>query len=254
MLNTIRHGDAALPPLVIVHGLYGQAKNWSRIAKGLSDIRHVIAVDQRNHGASPWHDDHGYEEMAADLAHLIEDLGQPADVVGHSMGGKASMALALSRPGLVRRLVSADMAPVAYDRDMQSQYIEAMRKVDLNKVQKRSDAAAQLAAHVDDATLQSFFTQSLDVKEKRWLLNLDTLAREMPKILGWPDLDAQYEGQTLFLSGAESDYVTREMRPEIRAMFPRARFAKIAGAGHWLHAEKPEEFATTVRTFLTATP
>lgn len=252
MLNTIRHGDPALPPLVIVHGLYGQAKNWTRIARGLSDIRHVVAVDQRNHGASPWADSHGYEDMAADLAHVIEGLDRPADVVGHSMGGKAAMTLALTRPDLVGRLVSADMAPVAYDRDHQSQYITAMKSVDLEAVTKRSDAAKMLAASVEDPVLQGFFTQSLDLKEKRWLLNLDVLGREMPKILGWPDPKGQFEGPTLFLSGANSDYVTRDMRGPIRDLFPRARFAKIADAGHWLHAERPDAFEATVRAFLTA--
>ncbi|SIS65444.1 Pimeloyl-ACP methyl ester carboxylesterase [Roseivivax lentus] len=252
MLNTIRHGDSDLPPLVIVHGLYGQAKNWTRIARALSDIRHVVAVDQRNHGASLWADSHGYEDMAADLAHVIEELDRPADVVGHSMGGKAAMMLSLTRPDMVRRLVSADMAPVAYDHDHQSGYIDAMKSVDLDAVSKRSDAAAQLAAHVDDPVLQGFFTQSLDLKEKRWLLNLDVLGAEMPKILGWPAPEGRFEGPALFLSGGKSDYVTPEMRGPIRDLFPRARFARIADAGHWLHAEKPEAFEATLRAFLTA--
>ncbi|MCE0505128.1 alpha/beta fold hydrolase [Roseivivax sp. GX 12232] len=252
MLNTIRHGDASLPPLVIVHGLYGQAKNWTRIARALSGIRHVVAVDQRNHGASDWRESHGYEDMAADLIEVIEDLGGPVDLVGHSMGGKASMLAALTRPDLVRRLVSADMAPVSYDHDHQSGYIRAMQAVDLEQVSKRSEAAAQLAEHVSDPTLQGFFTQSLDMKEKRWLLNLEVLGREMPKILGWPGSEGVFEGPTLFLSGAESDYVTPEMRPAIRALFPRARFAKIRGAGHWLHAEKPDDFIAALEAFLTA--
>lgn len=144
------------------------------------------------------------------------------------------------------------MAPVAYDHDHQSGYIDAMKSVDLGAVAKRSDAAKLLAASVDDPVLQSFFTQSLDMKEKRWLLNLDVLYREMPKILGWPDPKGQFEGPTLFLSGAKSDYVTPEMRKPIRELFPRARFAKIADAGHWLHAEKPDAFEATLRAFLTA--
>ena len=249
-LNLIRHdSEGAAPPLVIVHGLYGSARNWGVIAKRLSDRGPVIAVDQRNHGDSPWAEAHGYEEMAADLAAVIEREGGPVDIVGHSMGGKAAMALALTRPELLRRAVIADIAPVGYGHD-QSQYIAAMRAVDLGAVGKRSDAVAQLARHVEDATLQSFFTQSLDVAGKRWKLNLDTLDRDMARIIGWPEIAGRFEGETLFLSGGESDYVRREHRDTIRALFPRARFAKIPGAGHWLHAEKPREFEAAVRAFL----
>ncbi|EEX14237.1 esterase YbfF [Citreicella sp. SE45] len=252
MLNTITHGSATdQPPLLIVHGLFGSARNWGVIAKRLSDERQVIAVDQRNHGDSPWHDLHGYEDMAADIAEVIEANGGQADLLGHSMGGKASMVLALTRPELVKRLIVADVAPVAYGHT-QMQHIEAMGAVDLDAIEKRSDASAQLARHVPDPTLQAFFTQSLDLREKRWKLNLDVLAAEMPKILGFPDIDGQFDGPTLFLSGAESDYVLPEYRERIRALFPESRFAKIPGAGHWLHAEKPREFEAAVRAYLNA--
>lgn len=250
MLNVITHGTATdLPPLLIVHGLYGSARNWGVIAKRLSDTRLVAAVDQRNHGASPWTDSHSYPDMAADLDEVIASLGGRADVVGHSMGGKAAMVLALTHPDAINRLVVADIAPVAYGHS-QVQYIHAMRAVDLARVEKRSDALAQLAPLVADPTLQSFFTQSLDLKDRRWTLNLDTLEREMPKVLGFPDVTGTFDRPTLFLSGANSDYVTHAHRPKIRAHFPTARFAKIPGTGHWLHAEKPREFEASVRAFL----
>ncbi|MBR9892977.1 alpha/beta fold hydrolase [bacterium] len=253
MLNTILHGtEGAKPPLLIVHGLYGSGRNWGVIAKRLSDERQVIAVDQRNHGDSPWTERHGYEDMAGDLAEVIEAHGGKADVLGHSMGGKAAMVLALTRPELVNRLILADIAPVTYDHS-QIQYIEAMRAVDLDAVEKRSDANDQLARHVPEPTLRSFFTQSLDIKEKRWKLNLDLLAEEMPKIIGFPEVEGRFDGPTLFLSGGESDYVTPEHRPRIKALFPESRFAKIPGAGHWLHAEKPREFEAAVRAYLAAT-
>ena len=253
MLNTILHGtEGAKPPLLIVHGLYGSGRNWGVIAKRLSDERQVIAVDQRNHGDSPWTERHGYEDMAGDLAEVIEAHGGKADVLGHSMGGKAAMVLALTRPELVNRLILADIAPVAYDHS-QIQYIEAMRAVDLGSIEKRSDANDQLARHVPEPTLRSFFTQSLDIKEKRWKLNLDLLAEEMPKIIGFPEVEGRFDGPTLFLSGGESDYVTPEHRPRIKALFPESRFAKIPGAGHWLHAEKPREFEAAVRAYLAAT-
>ncbi|MDO6728683.1 alpha/beta fold hydrolase [Marinovum sp. 2_MG-2023] len=255
MLNQIHHhpaGDCQSgTPLVIVHGLYGSARNWGVIAKRLSDSRPVIAVDQRNHGDSAWADSHNYPDMAQDLAEVIADLGGRADVVGHSMGGKAAMVLALRHPDMVNRLVVGDIAPVTYSHD-QTQFIDAMKAVDLQQVNKRSDALAQLARHVDDPTLQSFFTQSLDVAGKRWKLNLDVLARDMDKIIGFPEVSGVFDGPALFLSGAESDYVLPEHRPAIRALFPKARFAKLVGAGHWLHAEKPREFEASVRAFLDA--
>lgn len=234
---------------MIAHGLYGSGRNWGVIAKRLADTRHVIAVDQRNHGASPWFDKQSYEDMATDLAEVIEDIGTPCDVLGHSMGGKAAMVLALTRPDLVNSLIVADIAPVAYEHS-QIQYIEAMKAVDLSRVERRSDAAEQLRETVDNPALVPFFLQAIDVTEKRWLLNLDTLAREMPKILSFPEMSDSYDGRTLFLSGAESDYVGRAHRDRIKALFPAAQFAKIPGAGHWLHAEKPREFEAAVRTWL----
>ena len=135
MLNTLLNGtQGAKPPLLIVHGLYGSGRNWGVIAKRLSDERQVIAVDQRNHGDSPWTESHGYEDMAGDLAEVIEAHGGKADVLGHSMGGKAAMVLALTRPELVNRLILADIAPVTYDHS-QIQYIEAMRAVDLDAIE-----------------------------------------------------------------------------------------------------------------------
>lgn len=252
MLNTIVHGTPTdAPPLLIAHGLYGSARNWGVIARRLSDERQVIAVDMRNHGFSPWSETHDYPALAADLAEVIESIGQPADVVGHSMGGKAAMTLALLHGPLVRKLVVADIAPVAYGHS-QIQYVEAMRAVDMSKVERRSDVEQQLAELGVERSLQSFFTQSLDVPEKRWRLNLDGLAREMPKIMGFPEIEGSWAGPALFLSGAESDYVGPEHRDRIRALFANVRFAKIPGAGHWLHAEKPREFESAVRTFLNA--
>jgi len=172
-------------------------------------------------------------------------------VLGHSMGGKAAMMLALTHPDLVTRLIVGDIAPVAYDHD-QSRYIAAMQAVDLSRVEKRSDAEAQLAALVDDPTLPAFFTQSLDLKEKRWRLNLDVLSAQMPNILGFPEVAAQFGAPALFLTGANSHYVQPEHRAPIKALFPAARFAKIPGAGHWLHAEKPREFEAAVRAWLAA--
>lgn len=245
------------PDLLIVHGLYGSGRNWGAIAKRLAPERRVISVDQRNHGQSPWFDSHTYPDMAADLAEVIQSTGARMDVMGHSMGGKAAMVLALTRPELVNRLIVADISPVTYAHD-QNANIDAMRSVDLGIVTKRSDATEQLAAVISDPTLRSFFTQSLDLANKRWRLNLDVLEAEMGKILGFPEVaggnsdsfTGDYTGPTLFLSGAQSSYVSPDHRPKINALFPHARFAKITGAGHWLHAQKPREFIQTVQAWL----
>lgn len=251
MLAYSEFGSAAGTPLLIAHGLYGSGRNWGVIAKRLSDTRRVITVDMRNHGQSFWSDAHEYTDLAGDLAEVIDHLGGPMDVVGHSMGGKAAMMLALTRPDTLRRLVVGDIAPVAYSHT-QIQFIEAMRAVDLAAVQRRSDANAQLAALGVDEALCSFLTQSLDVAEKKWRLNLDALAQNMPAILGFPAPSATFDGPTLFLSGGASDYVARAYRPAITALFPNARFAKIPKAGHWLHAENPRAFEANVRAYLDA--
>lgn len=250
MLNTILHGAATDEPrLLIAHGLFGSGRNWGVIARRLSDERQVIAVDMRNHGASPWFDSHSYEDLAGDLAEVAEDIGAPLDVLGHSMGGKSAMMLALTRPELVNRLIVADIAPVAYGHT-QSHNIAAMRKVDLSKVEKRSDAAAQLEPLVEDPELVPFFLQSLDIAARRWRLNLDVLDREMPKILSFPQVHTRFEGPALFLSGGASAYVGPDHRARILELFPAARFMKIPRAGHWLHAEKPREFEAAVRGWL----
>jgi len=250
MLNTLTAGpDTAQPPLLIVHGLYGSARNWGGMVSRLSDRGKVITVDQRNHGESPWFSTHSYHDMAADLAEVIEANGAtPVDLVGHSMGGKAAMVLALTRPELVNRLLVADIAPVAYSHD-QNVYIEAMRALDTANITTRTAADAQMAAYVGDPGVRAFLLQSLDRKAKKWKLNLDVLEAEMTKIIGWPQIEGQYDQPTLFLSGGTSDYVLPAHRPAIKALFPSAKFAKIPGAGHWLHAERPDAFEASVRAF-----
>lgn len=250
MLNRVAHGEKTdLAPLLIAHGLFGSARNWGAIAKRLSDARRVIAVDMRNHGDSPWFESHAYSDMAADLAEVIAAEGGRADVLGHSMGGKAAMQLALTRPELVGRLIVADIAPAAYGHS-QNHLIAAMRGLDLAGVESRGEADRRLAATVADPSVRAFLLQSLDLKAGRWRLNLDVLEREMARITGWPGTGGRFDGPVLFLSGALSDYVKPEHRAEIKRLFPGARFAKIPGAGHWLHAEKPREFEAAVRAFL----
>ncbi len=244
MLNTVSYDGPDATPLLIAHGLFGSARNWGVIAKRLSETRPVIAVDMRNHGLSPWYDSQSYADMADDLAAVID---RPMDVLGHSMGGKAAMVLALQNPNKVNRLIIADIAPVTYSHTQMGP-IEAMRRVDLDHITSRADAKAQLGDL--EPGVPDFLLQSLDMKEKRWRLNLDVLAAEMDKIIGFPAITGQFNGPTLFLSGGNSDYVKPDYRPEIKQLFPDAKFAKIPGAGHWVHAEKPREFEAAVATFL----
>lgn len=249
MLNMLHFGQpTGLPTVLIAHGLYGSGRNWGVIAKRLSQTRKVIAVDMRNHGLSDWNESHTYDDLARDLAEVIDQSGAPMDVVGHSMGGKAAMVLALKHKNLVNRLIVADIAPVAYEHS-QIQFIKAMKAVDLSRVTRRSDAEKQLGTLGVETALQSFFTQSLDVPERRWRLNLDVLADQMHHIMSFPEITGSYSGPTLFLSGGASDYVTARHRPRIKALFPNAHFAKIPGAGHWLHAEKPREFEASLSAY-----
>ncbi|WP_019956183.1 alpha/beta fold hydrolase [Yoonia vestfoldensis] len=244
MLNTVLHDGPGATPLLIAHGLFGSARNWGVIAKKLSETRPVITVDMRNHADSPWYDSHTYPDMAADLAQVMD---RPMDVLGHSMGGKAAMVLAVQHPELVRKLVVADIAPVSYTHDQHGP-IAAMRRVDPAAVATRAEAKAQLGDL--GPGVADFLLQSLDMKDRCWRLNLDVLQAEMDTIIGFPQLEGQFDGSAFFLSGGKSDYVTAAHRAPIKALFPNAVFAKIPDAGHWLHAEKPREFVGAVAAFL----
>ncbi len=252
MLNTVVHGQPTdRLPLLIVHGLFGSARNWGAIGKRLAADRQVVAVDMRNHGDSPWAGDNGYEAMAGDLAEVIDEFGGQADVLGHSMGGKAAMVLALKAPERVGRMIVADIAPKQYSHS-QLPYVEAMKAVDLSVIERRSDGDAQLQSSVDEAPLRAFFLQSLalDGDGARWKLNLDVLESEMPKIMGFPDIGGTFDGDALFLTGGASDYVDEADHDAVRALFPQARFESVPGAGHWLHAEAPRPFLEAVKSFL----
>jgi esterase len=252
MLKTESFGaDSALPALLIVHGLFGSGRNWGAIARRVADGRRVVTVDMRNHGGSPWSDVMDYADMAGDLADVIRARGGRMDIVGHSMGGKAAMVLALTQGALVNRLVVADIAPVAYAHS-QSHLIDAMQGLDLTGIVSRSEADRRLMAAVPDAATRAFLLQSLDLKSDPpgWRLNLPVLRVAMDRITGWPGVTGHFDGPTLFLSGSASDYVRPEHRPAIKALFPNAKFAKLQGAGHWLHAERPREFEGTLRAFL----
>jgi esterase len=250
-LNAIRHEGPAGVPLLIAHGLFGSARNWGAVAKRLAAGREVVAVDLRNHGASPWDAEQSYAAMAADLGESIDALGGRADVLGHSMGGKAAMVLALARPEAVRRLVVADIAPVTYGHT-QAGLVEAMRRLDLEGVTRRGEADRRLAEAVADRGVRAFLLQSLVLDEDgaRWALNLEVLDEQMPAIMGFPEVAGRFEGPVLVLRGGTSDYVRDADLAAFRDRFPALRVETLAGACHWLHAEQPEAFAEAVSRFL----
>lgn len=243
-------------PLVIAHGLFGSARNFSSLGKKLAIRRRVLLVDMRNHGDSPWDDDVTYAAMAGDLAAVIEGhCAGTALVLGHSMGGKATMALALARPDLLAGAIVADIAPIAYAHTHQP-YTAAMRAMDVDGIERRSQADPLLADAIPDPMMRAFILQNLVFEDKkaRWRLNLKALDDGMPDLIGWDSgLDASpFTGPSMFVYGGASDYMTEVLKPRVREVFPRVEFAMIPGAGHWLHAEKPAEFLAEVQGWLQA--
>ena len=264
-------GEAG-PPVVFVHGLFGQGKNWTTVAKGLADRHRVTLLDLPNHGHSPWTDRVDYVDMARLVADELEQLDEPATLVGHSMGGKVAMQLALRRPELLRALVVVDVAPTAYpesggrtdDPDEEASpfaaYIAAMRAVDLDRLTTREDAEAALRGAVPSRMVRSFLLQSL-VREGlgtaggwRWRLNLEALARDLGHLRGFPEPPpgATFDGPVLWVAGANSTYVLPEDRARMDELFPATRLVRIKNAGHWVHSEQPEIFVETLRRFLAA--
>ena len=264
-------GEAG-PRVVFVHGLFGQGKNWTTIGKGLAGTHRVTLLDLPNHGHSPWTDRVDYLDMAELVATELEQFGEQVTLVGHSMGGKVAMQLALRRPELLRALVVVDIAPVEYpqsggrtdDPDEEASpfaaYIDAMRALDLEKLTTRDDADEALRAAVPSRMVRSFLLQSL-VREGlgadggwRWRLNLELLDRDLGELRGFPvpPPGASFDGPVLWIAGANSTYVLPEDRPHMDALFPGTRLVRVKNAGHWVHSEQPEVFLETLRRFLTA--
>jgi len=243
-------------PVAILHGLFGWNRNWATIARQLGATRRVIAFDLRNHGNSPWADTMNYAEMAEDVrAALVERGCRTAALIGHSMGGKTAMVAALTGREWIERLIVVDIAPVAY-RPARLAELAAMQGLDLDRITRRGDADARLAALIPDAAERSFLLQNLVFGEgrPRWRANLAAIEREMPVIAGFPDLSpgTAYRGPALFVAGARSPYLRAEHEPAIRHLFPAAEIVRIDNAGHWVHAEQPAAFLAAVGSFLEA--
>jgi esterase len=255
-LTATEYGSGAGLPLAILHGLFGAGRNWATLAAHLAARRRVLTLDLRNHGASPWAAAMSYDEMADDVRATLRSFGiERYGLIGHSMGGKVAMGAALRHGAEVGRLVVVDIAPARY-RPHHLGYVRAMRALDLFAIRRRADADAALAPAVPDTAERAFLLQNLtlDQGRARWRLNLDAIERAMPDLVGFPPLppDATYPGPALFVAGGRSDYLLPAHEPAIRKFFPNAQIARIADAGHWLHAERPQAFLDLVEPFLAA--
>jgi pimeloyl-ACP methyl ester carboxylesterase len=250
ILNSIESGTG--PPLILLHGLFGAAKNLGVIARALSNHARVLSLDLRNHGDSPHATGMDYGRMAADVAETIAAKNiTAAMVVGHSMGGKTAMALALTQATIVQKLVVMDIAPVTYNHGYDG-YVAAMQALALIPSLTRQQAGAALAQAIPEPAMRAFLLNNLVLgPAPHWRIALPEIAAAMPDILAWRDPpNAQpYPGPTLFLRGATSDYVRDKAWQTILDKFPAAVQKTIANAGHWLHAEQPDQVIAALKEF-----
>jgi len=238
------------PDLVLLHGLFGSARNFGTVQRALAARFRVTALDLRNHGSSPRAADMDYGTMAGDVLETLEVATMlPAAILGHSMGGKAAMRVALERPEAVSALIVADIAPVAYAPHFRD-YAAAMLAIQPGA--SRAEADAVLAGVVPDAVMRGFLLQNLRTDgDATWRIGLAEIAAALPDIEGWEvPAGRMYAGPALFISGETSDYLRPTYRPAIRVLFPAARFITLRHAGHWLHADNPSGFVSVVQEFL----
>jgi len=250
ILRAIEAGQGE--PIVLLHGLFGAARNLGAVQRALAPRFRVIALDLRNHGSSPHAAEMDYSIMAEDVLQTLATLGAlPAALVGHSMGGKTAMVVALARPDAVSRLVVADIAPVPY-RHGNERIAEALLALPLSPGLTRPAADAALAGAVPDTSMRGFLLQNLVVGERpHWRIGLAGIAGAIPALEGWETpAGVSYDGATLFVAGALSDYVRPDYRSAIRALFPRARFVTLKNAGHWVHVDNPSGFVSVLEGFL----
>lgn len=265
-LNTLSVGTAG-PRVAFLHGLFGQGRNWTQIAKAVSgpdgSDAQCLLVDMPDHGRSPWSQEFSLDAYADAVAGTLRAAapGESWMVVGHSLGGKVSMVLALRHPELVGRLVVVDIAPKGYGSlERFEGYIREMQDLPLAELASRGDAEARFDE--PDPGVKAFLLQNLrrEGQSWRWQVNLDLIAADAAlgvdsRIADWPrDVDAlpAYEGPVLWVAGGDSRYIKREDGDRMRRHFPRTRLFTIKGAGHWVHTDAPEIIVTALRRFLHA--
>ena len=239
-------------PLVILHGLFGAADNWHSLATRLGERFHVIVPDLRNHGQSPHSDEMDYPLMAGDVAELLAAQGlREANILGHSMGGKVAMRLALTQSNLVRKLIVADMSPRGYT-PLHNEIIAALAALDVSSYSARQEIEEVLAGPIPSLNLRRFLLKNLSRGADGkfvWKINVTGLAENYPNlrmaVTGTP-----FTGPTLFIRGGRSDYIQSTGEPTIHQLFPGAEVKTIENAGHWVHADAPDDFVRLVREFL----
>lgn len=254
---SLRQYGTTGPPLVLMHGLFGSASNWGSIARQLQDDYRLLVPDLRNHGQSPHDPDVSYAVMAVDVEAMLDEQGiEQAILVGHSMGGKVAMQVALTHPQRVLGLAVVDMAPVIYAHDFEHIFA-GFHAVDLERIEKRSEADGAMAQHIPMPGVRAFLQQNLQRGDDgwEWRLNLDALQAGQRQITGFePPSGARFDGPAGFIHGADSDYLLPLHHGRVRELFPRAQICTVKGAGHWVYAEKPEGFAKCLQGFLATLP
>jgi esterase len=242
-------------PIIIVHGLLGTSDNWITVAKKLSDEYSVFNVDVRNHGRSPHLPEMNYPAMAADLKAFMENQWiHKAHLIGHSMGGKLVMQFALDYPDVVEKLVVVDIAPKTYPGGHEH-ILEALESIDLNDVASREEVEAELTKRLDEPkSVIQFLMKNLHfdrvLKNYSWKMNLSAIIDHYEEISGAIESGESFMGPSLFISGGNSKYILPKDEPGIKKLFPKAEFQVIENAGHWVHAEKPEEIYKILKEFL----
>ncbi len=238
-------------PLIILHGFFASSRNWRQIAQRLAAKFHVYVPDMRNHGASPHHPLMDYPSMTADLLQFMDEQGlETTNLLGHSMGGKIAMWLALTSPNKVNKLIVADIAPVSYQHSFDNT-VQALKALPLAEISNRKQAETLLAAAIPELSYRQFLLQNLILKDGKycWRVDLDIFQRMAHHIAAFPDVDhlTPFAGNTLFIAGGDSDFVQQE---DLKSLFPKAALSIIADAGHWLHVQQPDAFTAQVDDFL----
>lgn len=245
--------------LVFLHGLMGRGRNFFETATSLSDIATSLLVDQTNHAASPWTAEFSYADMADDVADAIRTAfgaGEKVIVIGHSMGGKTAMQLALQHPELVHALVVVDISPVPRpDAGVFPDLLGSLLELDLNAIRSRTDADRLLRDKIPDERTRAFLLQSLIRGDGGfcWEPNLPLLHASLQTIMGFaPPVGASYNGPVLWIAGGNSDYVRPGDLPRMQELFPDVYPVVVDDASHWVHADKPEQFQALLREFITS--